>query len=134
MKHLLEQRNVKQMSWKVRKDIFSEETEIIKTMYIKKELNYCYWQLIVDSCLPTLFSMYKRDLKIKCKNSNILSDKDFRLTNVEIFHKIMKILPNICFLVKLFTNFILQETLPFVFSSLQVSCWVWISYSRHYYT
>ena len=92
---------------KYAKTFFSAETEMIKTMHIKKELNYWYWQLIVDSCLLTLFSMYKRDLKIKCKNSNILSDKDFRLTNVKIFNKIMKILRNICFSAKLFTTFIL---------------------------
>ena len=62
--------------------------------------------------------MYKRVLKIKCKISSTSSDKDFRLTNVKVFHKMMKILCNICLSGKLFTAFIIKGTLPFPYSNL----------------
>ena len=56
---------------------------------IRKHQNNLYQKrtklliLIVDSCLSALFAMHKKVLKIKCKISNITSDKDFHLTNLK---------------------------------------------------
>ena len=86
---------------------------------IRKHQNNVYQKrtklliLIVDSCLSTLFAIYKKVLKIKCKISNITSDKDFHLANVKKNHKMTKILSNTRFLGKLFTGFILKDALPF---------------------
>ena len=113
---------------KVSKDIFSEESEN-KTMHIKKIKLLI---LIADSCLSTLFAMYKRVLNIKCKIPNFSSDKDLCQINVKKFHKMMKILSNICFSGNLFTLFVLKDTLPFVCSSLRGSYWLLTSCSWHF--